>query len=222
MDSEQSALLGQTNEVSKTETSLEDVLELTPEEDNNKTMNKLAKLDLFLGVLVKFVIIGGLATAYIQWKETQQNSRINKTFDYIHSYEHGEILQSRENIRRLIKSYEDQYYDIVFSEEKSRQLALAFVNGDAGVSISDDIDRLVDYFRGLDICIQQSLCEKSVALIYFGEILIDYWKWFEPYIDERRKNNNPSFGSAFEALYNEKAALLTSLETDSKHLKPPQ
>ncbi len=173
----------------------------TPESDDDdkpwRSKNFWKRIDVFLSITVKLAILAGSVFAVHQFNEGKTDLRIGKTFEYVSQYQKGEVLEARERIREQIRSLEYAFIKEM-AYENHRTVVMALVEGDGGSSLANEVDRILDFFMSLKLCVDQELCESSVVKIFFYEQSDYYWKIFKPYIDDRREPANPKYAEGLE------------------------
>ncbi len=156
--------------------------------------NPWRNFDFILGIVVKVAILCGSAFAIVQYMSAKSDARVAKTFEYITAYETGQMLIAREAIRREFRNYEQMFMEIPLPPDAFSKVILSFAEGEAGQPIQDELDRIIDFFKGVSLCLEQDLCDSDVTRRYFYPEAKYYWNNFEPYIQKRMSNNNPDFG----------------------------
>lgn len=159
-----------------------------------KTVGEFVELGVKLGVLV------GAAFGVWQYLEAKQQSRVARTSEYIDRFEDGQAGSSARRINAALRPYQDQFASLStggFSVEDRTEVVLTIVEEANGGALADDLDAFIDFYEGLDTCVQSSLCDAQVADRYFSPRAKEFWANFEPYITYRRANN-PSFARGLE------------------------
>ena len=165
-------------------------------------------------------LLAGGVFAAIQYSDAKDAERTSRTFEYIARYESGDVAEARRAINRVLRQYISQFEDLeadglpdkqrddmvrrIIRTDVELQLTSRQANGPAGATIEapetieDKIDRVVEFYDGLDICVEEELCKSRVAVNYFSpnEARI-FWDNFRPYILDRRKNYE-GYGKALE------------------------
>lgn len=166
------------------------------------------------------LLVGGIFAA-IQYVDAKAAQRTSRTFEYIERYESGDVAEARRAINRVLRQYLEQFEELkaagLAREERDdlvRSIIRAEVEIQSGGSarsagnpsalespetVEDKIDRIVEFYDGLKICVDEELCNRRVAVNYFApdEARI-FWDNFYPYILDRRQNY-AGYGDALEA-----------------------
>ena len=174
-------------------------------------------------------LFAGGVFAAIQYNDAKGAQRIGRTFEYIARYESGDVAEARRAINRVLRQYLTQFEELeaaglpcdprenlvrsIIKADVELQLAgreankLAASAIDAPETIEDKIDRVVEFFDGLKICVKEEICNRRVAENYFSpdEARI-FWSNFYPYISDRRKNY-ANYGKALEEFAGERARM---------------
>lgn len=174
------------------------------------------------------LLAGGIFAA-IQYKDAKGAQRIARTFEYIERYESGDVAEARRAINRVLRQYLTQFEELeaaglpcdprdnlvrsIIKADVELQMTGREANKlpasgvDAPETIEDKIDRVVEFFDGLKICVHEEICNRRVAENYFSpdEARI-FWNNFYPYISDRRKNY-ANYGKALEEFTGERARM---------------
>ncbi|TAD75326.1 MAG: hypothetical protein EAY70_10615 [Sphingomonadales bacterium] len=166
------------------------------------------------------LLVGGIFAA-IQYVDAKAAQRTSRTFEYIERYESGDVAEARRAINRVLRPYLEQFEDleaeglprkerddvvrsIIRAEVEIQSASSAKAAGNPSAiespeTVEDKIDRVVEFYDGLKVCVDEELCNERVTVNYFSpdEARI-FWDNFYPYIMDRRANY-PRYGDALEA-----------------------
>lgn len=68
-----------------------------------------------------------------------------------------------------------------------RRLAMFLVtDSDGGKGLENELDIIVRFFNGVQICLENGLCDRKVANAFLGSYAQSIWANFGPYIESRR------------------------------------
>lgn len=145
------------------------------------------------------LILGGLFAAWQYW-EAKLDAQIARTIAYVDRFESGSVGQARGEIREELLPYMSQFREVTaagISDQDRDELVLSIAEANDS-RIARNLDHVVDFFQGLNICVEEGLCDRRVAMAYFQTSdARDLWTNFEPYVRLRRENN-PLYGREFE------------------------
>lgn len=148
-----------------------------------------------LDVLSKLALVSGITFSVFQFLVYQQAERVKYTFTYVERYDGEPLLTARRRISDAIRDHEDKIAQLntarMSPEAASRvkiRLASFLVNdANAGNGIAREIDQVVGFFNGLEVCIGEQLCDAKVADAFLATQAQTLWINFGPYIEGRRK-----------------------------------
>ena len=157
-------------------------------------------LKQFLEFLSLLGVIGGGAFAAWQYVQTQELTRVNRTMDYIKSYDEGPVGDARRSLKVFLFPILDQMdHGGVKSETREQWL------GDMPDHINDaqdpaaveaNIDAVVAFYESLQTCVDNNLCSAKVADKYFYAYdANEFWHNFGPYIIQKCASS-PYYGSS--------------------------
>jgi len=161
----------------------------------------------------RVALLAAGAFAVVQYLQSLQDLRVERTTQYITRYEDGNASVARRSINSLFRPYVAQFNELRqlggVSPDMQYEIVKAIAETDEGHGLFDRIDTVVDFYEGLWTCVREHLCDQPVAEGYFasGEAA-EFWNNFEPYILDRRANN-PSFATGLEIFAKPPAAPAT-------------
>lgn len=144
-------------------------------------------------MLWKLTIILGAGIAVYQYFEALEDRRVERSMVYIDNFERGNIATARAVVNAALRPYAADFAAMArqgVSAADKKAIILTLVEDDASGRLADSLDRQVDFYEGLRLCVGEGLCSKSVIEGYFcPERATVLWNDFRPYIEERRANN---------------------------------
>lgn len=156
---------------------------------------------------MRLVIIGAALFSIHQYMSHTHSERVKRTIDYIDRFEVGEISRSYTNIVSVLNLSSDFVARSIerdlaadAQEEIFSQVVLAVVldfKHDKGKGIAIDLDSVIGFIGGLQICVDQSLCDERLSRAFFGATAQRLYENFRPYILWRRQTD-PNYGTQFE------------------------
>lgn len=161
----------------------------------------------WIDIVAKVGAIAVVGFGVYQYLDSKQVQRIDRTQKLMEEYSSDGLQADRRKIERTLRAH-------LPAIERLRALPLsdraaAAANSDivlflvresnAGSGLSAEIDSVFAFFDRVVTCVENELCEKEVAKAYF--LNEDKWLFhdFQPYVEERRKNN-PGFANAAERM----------------------
>lgn len=156
--------------------------------------------------LSKVALVSGILFSIYQFNAYKQDERVRYTFQFIERFDSDRFLTTRTMIESALRSQEAAIAEINrarVSPEAERALrtrvALFLVNdSNRGQGIVREVELLVDFFDGLEICLDERLCDRGTASAFLESHAKMLWTNFAPYIEGRRALI-PSYGRGLEA-----------------------
>ena len=145
-------------------------------------------------ILWKGAIVAGAIFAVVQYFEAREAKRVERSMTYIYTFERGEVASARAVVNGALRPYAADFAAMAkrggVSTADKKAIILTLVEDDSEGRLADSIDRQVDFYEGLRLCVGENLCSNGVIEGYFcPERAAILWNDFKPYIDERRANN---------------------------------
>jgi hypothetical protein len=147
--------------------------------------------------------------AAMEYVNAQRRVRIAQTIAYHNRFESGDIARSLAMIDTEFREQRGTFDELrtlfeagkISPEEKAdvhREIvsALAY-DANGGKGLEKDLDVVIGFFDNLNVWVEEDLCQRSVAMRFFSEYAIEFYRNFEPYIEDRRRDL-PRFAASFE------------------------
>jgi hypothetical protein len=161
----------------------------------------------WVDVIAKVGAIFAVAWGIVQFREAQRAGRVTRTQELMVRHGTDPVLSARNTISRVLRDSAPVIQDLRSvaldpgaAAQAHKDVVQYFVNESrGGVGLAAEIDAVVDFYRTVEVCVEQELCEETVAVAYFaGEAkrLVDN---FRPYLTERR-TLAPDYAVAVEKL----------------------
>lgn len=156
--------------------------------------NAAGRAYFFMDFLSKIAIVLGIVFSAYQFVNYQKDERIRYTFGYIDKFDGERYLAARGRIEETLRAHETkiahfnaQRMTSEAGQDLRRKIANFLVNESRnGAGIVADLDLLVDFFEGIEICLTENLCERGVAEAFLQKQSEMLWLNFGPYIEDRR------------------------------------
>ena len=147
-------------------------------------------------------VVGFGVFEYIDRKEA---ARIEATQDLMQEYSKGEVLAARQLILQTTLPHLPvvrRLQEAGAPSEAHKDLVTFLVNETrGGTGLGAEIDIMLEFAERVVVCVEQEICNESVAVAYFGLGYSVFFKNFSPYIQERRQNF-PEFARTGERILN--------------------
>ncbi|MGH1417976.1 MAG: DUF4760 domain-containing protein [Hyphomicrobiaceae bacterium] len=140
-------------------------------------------------------LLAGIIFSIYQFLAFQQADRVKYTFQYVEKYDDERFIAARRTISEALRSYEQKIARLntvrmnAEAEKKLRDRFAMFLVNDTNnkKGIAQELDLLIGFFNGVQICIEKKICDKPVALAFLKSHAETIWSNFGPYIRDRRK-----------------------------------
>ncbi len=149
---------------------------------------------IIVAVVSNIGLMTGIVFSIYQFLAYQQADRVKYTFQYVEKYDDERFLDARRAVSEVLRSYEKKIASFntvrmnADAEEKLRGRFAMFLVNDSNdkKGIAHELDLLVSFFSGVQICIEKKLCDKPVANAFLKSHADSLWTNFGPYIKGRR------------------------------------
>lgn len=143
---------------------------------------------------------GGAGIAVWQYFEAKQTARVKRTVGFLQRFEDSPALaearrcgcaptRSRSSNRTPLSQHQ-----ATAVRERLTQALLRQSPSD----LRPDLDTLLQFYDTLRVCVDQALCDRATAAVFFGAYAADLWDNFQPYL-QARCAAIPDYGAALEA-----------------------
>ncbi len=161
----------------------------------------------WIDILAKIGAVFVVAFGIYQYLDSKTGVRITRTQDFMKEYSSGSVAEARHTVSQTLRSN----LPVI---EKLRALSMkpeAATDAHADIvrffvwdsrdskGLADELDTVIDFYERLVICVENSLCDRSIARAYFQADALWLFRNFRPYILDRRANS-PNFAVVAERL----------------------
>jgi hypothetical protein len=122
----------------------------------------------------------------------KQGNRVKQTMEQLKSFNSGRLQDAYLNLNSKWSDYYDTIEDINNKETVANKQNLAQIKAKIILPIitkkalQQDIRLLVDFYEGLQVCVQSQICDKQVARDFFGDYADSFYYWHLPWINRQR------------------------------------
>ncbi len=149
----------------------------------------------FVNVASNIVVLGGVVFSIYQFLAYQHEERVKFTFQFVEKFDDERFLDARRTVSQALQSYEQKIARLnqarmsADAEKKLRGRLAQFLVNDSNDNkgIVRELNLLIGFFNGLQICIEKNLCDRPVAIAFFNSHADSIWANFGPYVEQRRK-----------------------------------
>lgn len=151
--------------------------------------------DGFVNFVSNIVVLVGVVFSIYQFLSYQHDERVKYTFQFVEKFDDDRFIEARRTVSEALRSYEQKISRLnevrmnASAETKLRDRLAQFLVNDTNNNngIARELSLLIGFFNGLQICIEENLCDKPVAHAFFRSQADSIWINFRPYIEGRRK-----------------------------------
>lgn len=164
----------------------------------------------WLELAVKVGAIFAGAFAIVQYLDSRQDTRVEKTLSYVADFSDAStpVGQARDRIREVLWSNEKQLSVLqhainTLPPAQATSLRQRFVQGliegpDGVSGLREPLDDVIVFFDTLLICTEHGLCDLRSAEAFFSEYAAEFRRNFEQFISDRRQRTS-DYGVGIEA-----------------------
>jgi hypothetical protein len=143
----------------------------------------------------KLALLAGIIFSVVQFLAFQKAEQVKYTFQFVEKFDTGSFLQARQAISDALRQHENKIAQLNATrmspdaEAKIRARLAQFLVNDSnnGKGIARELDLVLRFFNGLQICLEKELCNREVADAFLLAYARSIQGNFRPYIEERRK-----------------------------------
>jgi hypothetical protein len=155
--------------------------------------------------LAKLAAMFAVIFAAMEYVNAQRRAQIAHTIAYHNRFETGDVAQSVAMIDTEFRNQRNIFEQLLTLPSSPEEKAAVYrdivsmlaYDANGGKGLEKELDVVIGFFDNLNICVEEDLCQRSVAIPFFGEYAVEFYRNFEPYIEDRRRNL-PQFAASFE------------------------
>jgi hypothetical protein len=147
------------------------------------------------------IILGGGYGLY-QYMEKEKGDRIATTLAFLERYNKSPVADARERLENVWLDYDDEQLKILANKNTASTEHPKFVLGVIGSKqLGRDITTMESFYSSLEVCIENNICEESVAASFFANDAKSFFDQHYAFIDKTRKeHHNPDYGTLVSKL----------------------
>lgn len=161
------------------------------------TLEKTKTLTDIIGTVfgVTGAIIAGVFAGY-QYLEAKKAEQIKETIAYVNRLDSPVLHERLAHIGRVWIIKEPEIDEHVKNAVDWEKFVMKVVNDN---QLADDVISIIDYYKGLQICVTEKICDKKTAVAFFKSDARTFYRLHYPFISHLRKSrNDPSFAAELE------------------------
>lgn len=171
---------------------------------------RLAEFAEVLGVAI--LALSAIAAVYQYWV-ARGDRHVEQTFAFVERFESDRLASAQRSVDdlagRAAKAIENQvgtFEQAGVSGEELRlvsdRLFVEAVLAQADVKATGDVPspilEITSFFNGLQICIEEQLCDRATAHAFLDTYASSFWQTFEPVILHVRAQDRPKLAEGLE------------------------
>jgi hypothetical protein len=146
--------------------------------------------NLCLETLGKVFILLAAIFALVKYNNYLEARRTDTTFKYIERHDTGDISQSRLILANMQRAYESDFLALSstgITRKDSSLIVESLLELPENENAKDALNRLDDFYLGLNLCVEMNTCSKHVVESYFcPNRARKIWQIFGDYFINRR------------------------------------
>jgi hypothetical protein len=161
------------------------------------------------GFAVRILIIVGGIFSVLQYLDTREEHRVERTLQLIELWEKPEFQQAQQAIGERLDALNTQFGELLDKNASAEERAVYFdrigvaaMQADGGsmpvAEFRAHFDRMLYFLNRMAFCVEGNLCSKDMVAGYFGDFARSFWTYFGGYIEEQRGGIAPNYGAPLE------------------------
>lgn len=163
-------------------------------------------------VSAMILALSAIAAVYQYWI-ARADRHVEQTFAFIERFDNDRLAAAQRSVDDLagnagqsiaaqLAAYEAAGMDRREVDAFADRLFVEAVLAQAGKKAAGDVPpallEITSFFNGLQICIEEGLCDKSTAHAFLDTYAVSFWQTFEPVILHVRGKDRPRFADGME------------------------
>lgn len=161
------------------------------------------------GFAVRLLIVVGGIFSVLQYLDTREENRVERTLQLIELWEQPEFQAAQQAISVRLDALNAQFGELLDRNATAEERAVYFdrigaaaMQADGGTMPVEEFrahfDRMLYFLNRMAFCVDGNLCSKRVVDGYFGDFAKSFWTYFGGYIEEQRGGIAPNYGAPLE------------------------
>lgn len=149
-----------------------------------------------LEAALKATLIIGAVIAVAEYRDRRIDLKVARTLAYGERFEGADYRTSRARIRQALVA--------ALAARKDQNAAAdpaldAAYRSFGGTGVMPELSDVTGFLNGLEVCIQEDLCDERTSRRLFGPYASSFWRAFEPVVADQRAGETPDFALETEA-----------------------
>lgn len=164
-------------------------------------------------VVSAMVLAASAIAAVYQYWIARADRHVEQTFAFIERFDGDRLAAAQRMVDDLagnagqstaikMASYEDTGMEQSELEPIEDRIFVEAVLSQAGEKAAGDVPpallEVTSFFNGLQICIEEGLCDRSTAHAFLDTYAASFWQTYEPIIEHVRGKDRPHFAEGIE------------------------
>jgi hypothetical protein len=161
------------------------------------------------GFAVRILIIVGGIFSVLQYLDTREENRVERTLQLVELWEEPEFQEAQKAIGARLDALNAQFGELLDRNATPEERAVYFdrigaaaMQADGGTMPVEEFrahfDRMLYFLNRMAFCTEGNLCSKDVVDGYFGDFAKSFWAYFGGYIEEQRSDVALNYGAPLE------------------------
>lgn len=161
------------------------------------------------GFLLRLLLIAGGVFTVVQYFQTREEARIERTLQLVELWEQPEYQTAQKALKARLDALNEQYSGLLGSnpspdEQKiyAERIGIAALGAEGGTmplgEFRDHFDRIVYFLNRVAFCVEGNLCQRAVADAYFHDFAASFWTYFERHAQQERRRGSPNYAVTIE------------------------
>lgn len=161
------------------------------------------------GFLLRLLLIVGGVFSVLQYLQTRDEARIERTLQLVELWERPEYQTAQKALKARLDGLNAQYAGLLGDSpsEEERQIyqervGLAALTAEGGAmplgEFQDNFDRIVYFLNRVAFCVEGNLCQRAVADAYFHDFAASFWSYFSGHARDERRRGAPNYAVTIE------------------------
>jgi hypothetical protein len=162
------------------------------------------------GFAVRLLIVIGGVFSVLQYLDTREENRVERTLQLIELWEQDEFQAAQRAIGNRLEALNAQFGELLDRNATEQELSVYFdrigaaaMQPDGGAmpvaEFRDHFDRMLYFLNRMAFCVEGKLCSREVVDTYFGDFAKSFWAYFGGYAREQRSELTPNYAAPLEA-----------------------
>ena len=163
----------------------------------------------WMGLAVRLILIGGAIFTIIQFLDSKEEKRVERTMQLVELWEREEYQQASRAVAARLDALNARYSGLLGpgAGEAERavlreQMGLEAMTAEGGDlplgEFRTAFDRVLYFLNRMAFCVEGNLCSERMVDGYFGDFASSFWDYFHGFVEQQRGNGDPRLAAPLE------------------------